>query len=399
MWTNKLIYLLVTLYAAVLAVLYSEVQALYVFIILLFLPVLLLLELLLVKQKIAVGLSADSKFTIEGSEGVHIKLTVQNISILPVSCIKIYLTYENAYVEGQNKQVFKISAGGRSKKQVDFVIRSEHVGIVNVAVAKVKVYDLIRLFSRKIQKKDTVKIEVPILPEVFNINGDIVITEPDFVESDVFSKNKPGDDPSEVFDIREYKEGDRIHRIHWKLSSKKDVVMVKDYSLPIANSATILVDTSLPDQLPNIMNYMDCLLETVAAVSYQLLVNDFTHFVAWYEQKESNYVSSNMEHLDDLFYMLNNLMQTKPTHDKNDILEAHQAYGEGKEISQVYYITHELTEEQIGILLDYYSHAKVDVLILGKEGENDEEEKLGQRLHQQYISIADRKASIEALHL
>ena len=38
------------------------------------------------------------------------------------------------------------------------------------------------------------------------------------IESDSYSTIKGGDDPSEVFAIREYREGDRLQRIHWKLS-------------------------------------------------------------------------------------------------------------------------------------------------------------------------------------
>lgn len=41
------------------------------------------------------------------------------------------------------------------------------------------------------------------------------------------SKEK-GNDFAEVSDIREYMPGDRIRDIHWKLSAKKDILMVKE---------------------------------------------------------------------------------------------------------------------------------------------------------------------------
>ena len=52
-------------------------------------------------------------------------------------------------------------------------------------------------------------------------------------DSDRFSTYKKGDDPSEIFDIREYADGDKIQRIHWKLSSKTGDLMVKEGSLPL----------------------------------------------------------------------------------------------------------------------------------------------------------------------
>lgn len=46
-------------------------------------------------------------------------------------------------------------------------------------------------------------------------------------DSDRFSLYKKGDDPSEIFDIRDFKDGDRFQQIHWKLSSKTGHYMVK----------------------------------------------------------------------------------------------------------------------------------------------------------------------------
>lgn len=396
MWINKIIYFAITIYTAVLSVLYLEVQILYVFIVLLLFPILLLMQVLLVKRKLTVSLSSSSKLAIEGNEGIHVQLGVSNGSRMPVGCVKIKILYENTFTAGGGKQVFLFSIGGKRKNQIDFTVGSLHTGLVKVKIDRIYVYDFIRLFSRKL--KSNLEITVPVLPEVYNIESDVAIREPDFVESDVFSKIKPGDDPSEVFDIREYKEGDRIHRIHWKLSSKKNTVMVKDYSLPISNAATILVDTSIPENVPDTLQYLDALMETTASISYHLLVNEHPHYVAWYEQEAGNYVSLSLEDLNDLYYMMGNLLRANPCVGKNDILDAHQVYGEGKQISKVYYISHELTEDQVGILLDSYGHAQIEVLLLGENME-DNEELLDKRLHKQVIVPSKSKNSIESLQL
>lgn len=61
-------------------------------------------------------------------------------------------------------------------------------------------------------------------------------------DSDRFSTYKKGDDPSEIFDIREYADGDKIQRIHWKLSSKTGDLMVKEGSLPLMKEIHIFID-------------------------------------------------------------------------------------------------------------------------------------------------------------
>ena len=43
-------------------------------------------------------------------------------------------------------------------------------------------------------------------------------------------QNRKGNDPSEIFDIREYVPGDDIRSIHWKLSSKTDTLILKEAS-------------------------------------------------------------------------------------------------------------------------------------------------------------------------
>lgn len=63
-------------------------------------------------------------------------------------------------------------------------------------------------------------------------------------ESLEYSKRVSGDDPSEIFDIREYREGDRIRRIHRWLSEKHDTIIIKDFGEPIVSKVLILVDFS-----------------------------------------------------------------------------------------------------------------------------------------------------------
>ena len=396
MWINKIIYILLTIYAAVLSVLYLQVQALYVFIVLLSLPLFFILQVSILKRKIYITLTSEAKMVVAGTDNIPISLMIGNASLFPVACVKVKIVYENAFAQAGSKQVFTLSVGARSKKFVNFNIKSSHVGMIKIQVTKVKVYDFIRLFSRTSKQK--AEVIVPVMPEIYGIRSDIMIKDPDFIESDVFSKNKPGDDPSEVFDIREYKEGDRVHRIHWKLSSKKDMVMVKDYSLPIANSATILINTSLPKDLLDKLTYLDAITETIAAVSYHLLIHGYHHIVAWYEQKQENYVSNSLGDLDDLYYMMSNFIRVIPTEEKNDILDAHQIYGKEKKVTKIYYITNELTEDGIQVLLTSYGQAQIEVLVLG-DSDPEDDVSLGQGFHIQQIAITDSRSTIEALQL
>ena len=59
-------------------------------------------------------------------------------------------------------------------------------------------------------------------------------------DSEVYSQEKPGQDLSETFQIREYRPGDSIRQMHWKLTQKLDRPIVRDPSLPITRSVLLL---------------------------------------------------------------------------------------------------------------------------------------------------------------
>ena len=81
-----------------------------------------------------------------------------------------------------------------------------------------------------------------IVPDYIPIENNIANYAEMGLETDDYSKTSKGDDPSEIFDIHEYHDGDKINRIHWKLTAKQDKTMVKDYSLPISNSIVLMAD-------------------------------------------------------------------------------------------------------------------------------------------------------------
>lgn len=66
-------------------------------------------------------------------------------------------------------------------------------------------------------------------------------------------QNRKGNDPSEMFDIREYVPGDDIRSVHWKLSSKTDTLILREPSDPSHYSLVVLIDLGMEyedEQIP-----------------------------------------------------------------------------------------------------------------------------------------------------
>ena len=70
------------------------------------------------------------------------------------------------------------------------------------------------------------------------------------MESFRYSGARPGDDPGETFDIREYQEGDSIRQIHWKLTGKLDKMMIRQRSFPVDDTVLILAEPFLKEKAP-----------------------------------------------------------------------------------------------------------------------------------------------------
>ncbi len=86
--------------------------------------------------------------------------------------------------------------------------------------------------------------------------------------SENFNTEKPGDDPSEVFAIREYQPGDRPRSIHWKQSVKTDSLLVKEMSLPKEDNIMLIFDCT---------ERLQRAVELFGNISYSLAEIGFLH--------------------------------------------------------------------------------------------------------------------------
>ncbi|MCM1272040.1 MAG: DUF58 domain-containing protein [Clostridium sp.] len=121
----------------------------------------------------------------------------------------------------------KISVPLRAKTGYEFMlpIVPRFPGTIKVTVKKIEIKDLSGLcFFKKNIDADG---EATVLPRTLkDVKYDKNDAEAGMLESE--ESNKRGNDFSDVQEIREYIPGDKLMSIHWKLSAKRDILMVKD---------------------------------------------------------------------------------------------------------------------------------------------------------------------------
>ena len=113
-------------------------------------------------------------------------------------------------------------------------------GEVRFHCERIQIRDVLRLFSLKIRPfPDLSTVCYPVRMEVqAEMSGD----EYGISREEGATLNRKGNDPSEMFDIREYVPGDDIRSIHWKLSSKTEELILRQASEPSHYDVAILPD-------------------------------------------------------------------------------------------------------------------------------------------------------------
>ncbi|MBQ7896184.1 MAG: DUF58 domain-containing protein, partial [Oscillospiraceae bacterium] len=125
-----------------------------------------------------------------------------------------------------------------------------------------------------------------------------------------YSPHKPGWDVSEIFQIRDYVEGDSLRQIHWKLSGKMDRLVVRDPSLPVMRSLLLFWDRS-NTALSN--ESMDAQAETVASLCRTLLDNSIVFTIGWNEPAEQRCVLNAVNSMEDVVAMMPRMLSLQGT--------------------------------------------------------------------------------------
>ena len=118
-----------------------------------------------------------------------------------------------------------------------------------------------------------------VLPELFSCQ---VTLSPTPALAEDSSLSRRGDDPSEVFQLREYQQGDDVRRIHWKLSSKLDKLILRESSQTVDRSLLVYWDkrfSCTPAQ-------MDAMAEITASVCQGLCDSGISFDLGWTEAEE-----------------------------------------------------------------------------------------------------------------
>ena len=177
-------------------------------------PVLSLIMSIIASQTLS--FSADCPAAIRLGDEIDLKVTTGGIASYFSFC-KVKMTITDRMAGKTKKKVFMIHDRGTSKIPVD----TSHCGSYSYMLTWLYVYDLFGLFFVKINLNKNNDILVKPIPAMPSVMPDMF----GFKAKNLRKSKKPG---AEIYDIREYQIGDPLRSIHWKMSAKKDALLVKE---------------------------------------------------------------------------------------------------------------------------------------------------------------------------
>lgn len=383
MLKNKLIYLCSLVLIGALAILYNEYYTAIVFIAWLVMPIIIFVILVVtwssVKVKIGTNSGAASK-----DEYFDINIKIINKSIFPISRMDILLSYGNQYGDDIIKEKIQISMDKHCKQEVSTKVSSSHCGNLTFRLITVKVYDFFHMF--KLTKKLNKSVNISVIPSFYSIQDYITENVTFISESNEFSPYKSGDDPSEVFQIREYREGDKTSRIHRKLSYKYNEMMMKEFSSPINTKILVLFDLYCGQNKANKLEVVDSILHVLMSVTMLGIQNNYKQSV-FYPLSDSDSMENSVSDEQDIYGLLERLFTIEIPKNFTSVLPLHLEYDTNAQYSHMTLISHCIDVEGIISWSNLHQGTIINVMYVNYLDTNPITEKVRLILESSYINI------------
>lgn len=220
------------------ALIYHSTSMLFLVCAILLLIVCLFVHNVIVFRKI--GISLKTPVTIaEMGNVIPIELVLTNKSHLPAGQVRvrIQIIYSMAGKK-KNLQMRSVIHGRKigqdiSKGQLNlkFNINPQYSGEIIISIKRAQVLDLFGILPLPLRKKNIVaQSSLVVLPEKQAIPLMIDRMVQNFAISQETELRISGEkNPPEIAQIREYRPGDSLRNIHWKLTAKRDELMVCEH--------------------------------------------------------------------------------------------------------------------------------------------------------------------------
>lgn len=202
-----------------------------------------LLALVLLRMDIAaMTLSLQAPVTSNVNAPLALDITYKaKRPLFSVSAVEMTLEMQNLLFHTQEERWLRIGLSSRKSSHVEFT--PDMCGEWFIRASGVQCLDVFGFCAAAVPCELFCRVKV--MPEQNDIT--IMTDQASRAKPEVgsFRVYQKGNDTAEVFELREYQEGDELKAIHWKLTSKMDRLIVREYSDSTRYDTIVLYDIAL----------------------------------------------------------------------------------------------------------------------------------------------------------
>ena len=229
-------------------------------------------------RKIALTIRMESVGVHAGEFAVG-QLVVTNRGMLPLTRFDVQLCSKQQEFPMLKRRRFSGSVLAHAQSSLDFRVLSNHCGVLCLSAEQFVVCDYFMLFKRRKKLADTASVFIfPSVPPMrLESHGE------GFARLRSQELQKPGAQPPEILQLKEYQPGDPVRDIHWKLSAKSDTLLSKRYLSDEAGEIAVFLDLRLEPKDPPAA--LEAVRELAASLSLGLLDQQQPHRFWWYSKQ------------------------------------------------------------------------------------------------------------------
>lgn len=227
----------------------------------------------------------------EKKDPIPVIIRINNPTIVPSFELNVNLSTENSFygTSGQTQIALPVRAHGETMRR--FPLDFSLLGNYDFHVDLITVRDLLGFCD--VKKAVDTDVAITVFPK----KDRTIVFDPDrasagMTEAD--ESDRRGNDFSDVSEIREYVPGDRPRDIHWKLSAKKDELMVKQRSAMSDQQLVVVVEFT------DILSDNDSIVEESYALGKELVRSGINASLMWWNAAEEDFHARRLSSIEDV---------------------------------------------------------------------------------------------------
>ncbi len=211
------------------------------------LPIALLVYTLLCRGALSVSMISDT-VTTEKNTPYTYEFRIDNHSVLALPFVEALVSIPQSNSVRCTERTVRLSMAPMTGYHMKNTVRFRFRGTYDIGVRCFYIYDFFRIFRTRVDVENLTTVYV--MPRRLTLDDTLAQAISDSTARTVRSPLVV--DKLEVSDIRDYQNGDSLKSIHWKLSSKSENFIVKDYNTGTSNQTVVFCDMTphFPDEPP-----------------------------------------------------------------------------------------------------------------------------------------------------